>query len=77
MHSKYDFDYCCEELEEFGRHVRSTINKDMPIAISDIGMIGILLHLHIWNCPFCHKSITEIYETMRDQCATRSLKETD
>ena len=74
MHPYYD--YCCEELETFGRGLRDKINKVMPTALTDIGMIELFIHIvpgDTPGCPFCHVPLDDTDEKMRDQWTTRYL----
>ena len=78
MHLYYDYDYCCEELEAFGRGLRDKINGVMPAALTDIGMMKILLDVVVptgdsMECPFCYVSIEETYKKMKDQWTARYL----
>jgi len=75
MKSFYDFDYCCRELEEFGRDIRNRINKEMPVALTDMSIMRILLYILPTDmgirgraeCPFCRMLIEEKLEEMEDQ----------
>jgi len=71
----YDFDYCCRELEEFGRDIRNRINKEMPVALTDMSIMRILLSVLPTDmgirgraeCPFCHVLIEETLDEMEAQ----------
>lgn len=65
MHPYYDYHYCCKKLEKVGRAIRDQINADLPVAFTDVTIMGMLGGFDLLECPFCEMSTEETYERMR------------